>query len=97
MKHNTSLKSTPKNKTGDHVKARAKHRPKKNYPDETATLAVNVPMTRDSISREEIARLAYASWERRGRPDGSAEHDWFQAEKEFYSRLASGLTSTPTN
>jgi hypothetical protein len=32
---------------------------------------------------EEIARLAYAYWEERGRPLGSAEEDWFRAEREL--------------
>jgi hypothetical protein len=32
---------------------------------------------------ERIARLAYAYWEARGRPLGSPEADWFQAEEEI--------------
>jgi len=28
----------------------------------------------------EIAALAYALWQEKGCPDGSAEQDWFQAE-----------------
>jgi len=31
-------------------------------------------------TREEIARLAYELWERRGRPLGSPEIDWYAAE-----------------
>jgi hypothetical protein len=31
----------------------------------------------------DIARLAYALWERRGSPDGSAEFDWLEAEKQL--------------
>ena len=31
-------------------------------------------------AHEEIARLAYHLWERRGRPLGSPEIDWYAAE-----------------
>jgi hypothetical protein len=31
-------------------------------------------------SREQIARLAYAYWQQRGKPLGSADEDWFRAE-----------------
>lgn len=49
----------------------------------------------DAVFRQDIvARLAYFYWERRGRPLGSPEQDWFRAESElrtFYEtgRLAS--------
>jgi hypothetical protein len=35
------------------------------------------------LSDEEIARKAYALWEERGRPVGSAEEDWFRAKEEL--------------
>jgi hypothetical protein len=35
------------------------------------------------IPAEEIAVRAYDIWCRRGRPDGSAQEDWFQAEREL--------------
>jgi hypothetical protein len=35
--------------------------------------------------REKIALLAYAYWELRGCQDGSAEEDWFRAEREIAS------------
>jgi len=38
---------------------------------------------------EDIARLAYALWEARGCPQGSAEEDWLTAEKELMSKAAS--------
>ena len=41
---------------------------------------------------EFVANLAYQLWEERGRPFGSAEVDWFAAERAVYSALlASGL------
>lgn len=41
---------------------------------------------------EFVAKLAYELWERRGRPFGSPEVDWFAAERAVYlSLVASGL------
>ena len=51
--------------------------------DEVAELEAD-EISDDALSRHEhIARLAYAYWEARGRPDGSPEEDWFQAEAEI--------------
>jgi len=33
------------------------------------------------VPESEIALLAYALWEKRGRPIGSPEEDWYQAER----------------
>jgi hypothetical protein len=45
------------------------------------------PTTKDSFSSSEtmqdIARLAYALWEERGCPEGSAERDWLEAEQKL--------------
>jgi Protein of unknown function (DUF2934) len=35
---------------------------------------------------EDIARLAYQIWEARGRPIGSAEVDWYEAERQLQTR-----------
>ena len=94
-KRNTSLKTAAKDKSGDATKPRAKHHSRKAHPDAainapTDSLAVPQPTLTDSqnsISHEEIARLAYASWELRGRPVGSAEEDWLKAEEELRNRL----------
>jgi hypothetical protein len=40
-------------------------------------------------AEEEIARLARAMWEARGRPEGMAELDWFRAEQFLQSRAES--------
>ena len=34
-------------------------------------------------SHEHVAALAYALWEERGRGDGGAEDDWFEAERQL--------------
>jgi hypothetical protein len=34
-------------------------------------------------SDEEIARRAYDLWERRGRPMGSPDEDWYQAKEQL--------------
>ena len=41
------------------------------------------------VSRDDIARLAYALWEQRGGEGGSPEQDWFRAESELKTRLSS--------
>lgn len=47
---------------------------------------------------EFVAKLAYKLWEKRGRPFGSPEVDWFEAERAVYSSLlASGLISQAAN
>lgn len=35
------------------------------------------------LSHDEVSRVAYALWEARGRGDGSAEQDWFEAERQL--------------
>ena len=37
-------------------------------------------------STEDVARLAYALWESRGRPLGSPEEDWYRAEQELLNK-----------
>ena len=83
LKRNTSLKETATTKTGD-AKPRAKHYSRKTHPD----VAINA-LADENPSHEDIAVLAYASWELRGRPVDSAEEDWFKAEEELRRRLAS--------
>ena len=40
-----------------------------------------VSRNKSSPTHEEIAALAYSLWEARGCPEGSAEEDWFNAER----------------
>jgi Protein of unknown function (DUF2934) len=44
-------------------------------------------------SPEEIARLAYAYWEARGRQHGSHQEDWYRAERELLLRRPSSEVS----
>ena len=44
------------------------------------------------FSDSDIASRAYERWQGRGQPDGSAEEDWFEAERE----LESHETAAPT-
>ena len=39
-----------------------------------------------AFGHKEIAALAYALWQAKGCPEGSAEEDWFQAAKELRAR-----------
>jgi Protein of unknown function (DUF2934) len=56
------------------------------YP--SPTLSRLMPKTattggRATPAHQEIAALAYAYWEARGRPWGSPGEDWFRAEREL--------------
>ena len=44
-------------------------------------------------SHEQIARLAYAYWEARGRQHGSPDEDWHRAERELRTRRPSSESS----
>jgi Protein of unknown function (DUF2934) len=46
--------------------------------------------TRLSIPSEKIAQRAYQKWCERGRPEGSAERDWLEAEAELRTELEQG-------
>ena len=54
----------------------------------------NKPREPQVVSRERIARLAYSYWEARGRQGGSAEEDWFRAERELAAIPAGAAPST---
>ena len=47
------------------------------------------PMALPAPSQDEIARLAYAYWEARGRQHGSHQEDWYRAERELLRRRPS--------
>lgn len=38
------------------------------------------PLLPDHLRQQEIARLAFSLWQKRGCPAGSADEDWYQAE-----------------
>ena len=40
------------------------------------------------LEESAIARVAYKLWEERGRPEGSPEVDWFEAERQLDSLSA---------
>jgi hypothetical protein len=42
-------------------------------------------MTQQNRDPQKVAQLAYFYWESRGCPHGSAEEDWFRAERDIYS------------
>jgi Protein of unknown function (DUF2934) len=47
----------------------------------------------ENPSHEEVELRAYQSWEARGRPWGSPETDWFQAEQELAAVEPEGVLS----
>lgn len=44
------------------------------------------------IDRHAIRELAHKLWEERGRPDGSAQDDWLEAERRLQSRRTASKT-----
>lgn len=42
-----------------------------------------------------IAELAYSLWEARGRPQGTAESDWLEAERQLAEKKSSTRPETP--
>ena len=70
-----------------HVRAAAtKRRTRK----ETAVKPPAAPQA-PKIAHEEIARRAYFYWKARGCPVGSPEEDWYRAEQELQTRIASAI------
>jgi hypothetical protein len=67
-------------------------------PESSAVKTADAPVSSGSVSEtavpdkvtqhDEIARLAYTYWEKRGHQDGSPEEDWFRAERELNQRSA---------
>jgi hypothetical protein len=55
--------------------------------DEVVALAEEIDQ-RAAVAQATIERLAHQKWERRGRPLGSPEQDWFEAELELRPALA---------
>jgi hypothetical protein len=43
--------------------------------------------------REAIEKLAYALWEKRGCPAGTAEADWFEAERKLSEHSAAATAN----
>jgi hypothetical protein len=41
------------------------------------------PLLDEETKRQQIARLAFSIWRQHGCPVGSAERDWFEAERRF--------------
>jgi hypothetical protein len=82
-----STRKSPTKPTSATGNAAHKHHAKK-----TAEVTIDTPVeaphaTAVSVTREQIAKLAYSYWEARGRQDGLAEQDWLRAEREL-SKLA---------
>jgi hypothetical protein len=50
----------------------------------------------ERVSEIEIAARAYEIWQSRGCPIGSAEEDWFQAERELTTQKTTSSSATGT-
>jgi hypothetical protein len=71
-------------------RAKSPARPRKSSIRIKTTASEDQGHVRDSelVTREDIARLAYAFWEERGGQGGSPDEDWFRAENELRSRFS---------
>ena len=52
-----------------------------NYPEQHEIIEDDIHF--GSLLQDEIAERAYLLWHKRGRPEGTAELDWFEAEREL--------------
>ena len=60
------------------------------------TRVVRQNQASDPVDRGAIAKVAYELWLRRGRPDGSPEEDWYEAERMLKAEGQKARPSTPT-
>ena len=44
---------------------------------------IDQELSQQGLSQDDIANLAYALWQRRGSPEGTAEVDWLEAEAQL--------------
>ena len=63
--------------------------------DEQKTLQL-IPDYMGEDRHEFVAKLAYQLWEKRGRPVGSPEADWYAAEQAVYSSLVQSGMIAPS-
>jgi Protein of unknown function (DUF2934) len=64
-------------------------------PDKQKPLELTTDFPRES-RYEYVANLAYKLWEKRGRPFGSPDVDWFAAERAVYASLTASGMLTPS-
>ena len=66
-----------------------------------ATPTQNPPsssMSTTKLPHDKVAMRAYEKWCKRGRPQGTNEQDWYEAERELRAEMSgqSHTSSTPT-
>ena len=54
------------------------------------------PASQTQIPHEKIAARAYEKWCKRGRPHGSDQQDWKEAEAELRSEMSRSTTGSTT-
>jgi len=57
------------------------------YPEQHEVAQQELPRFEDT--RDEVSRLAYELWRRKGCPTGSAEEDWFEAVEQLRAKANS--------
>lgn len=89
-KPNLSPESAPSRVTSSSKasKPAPKHQKAKSAAPSTPSNPVGQPAVPTfTITREDIATLAFSYWERRGYQGGSSQEDWDRAERELRSLL----------
>ena len=59
-------------------------------PDEERASRCDLTSWYASLERDAIIALAHRYWRERGCPEGSAEEDWFRAERDLRTMIHSG-------
>lgn len=70
--------------------------PDKPRPFDTPHPAELTPDFLGEDRHEFVAKLAYELWTKRGRPLGSPDVDWFEAEQALYASLTASGMITPS-
>lgn len=86
--HRTAAEEHDKqeHETGEQMSRQALEHSQKAYEHTQETLHSASRQGVTTFGHEDIATLAYELWERRGRPFGSPDEDWFQAARQLRAR-----------
>ena len=85
-RHNVSLHGSATVKAAD-TDRKATTR---SAPDEERASRHDLISWHAALERDAIIALAHHYWHERGCPEGSAEEDWFRAERDFHNRIEFG-------
>jgi len=70
----------------EHSRQALEHSPKAHHQTDEVHQDFTIKRSPAVFEHEDVAVVAHGLWEARGRPDGSAEEDWFHAAQELQGR-----------